>query len=905
LSQKGEYPVERCFLARVYAAARRHPPRIALEVSGPEGKVTTSYEQLLRQVEGAAAKLRDLDIGPGERVALLLPNHPRWCASFLAILHRRAVAVPLDVHYNDEELKALLEDCGARAAFASEEFAKRLRGLQKQLPELRHILPVDLWSDPDADAGPPLPPEWGGPQDLVSLMYTSGTTGDPKGVMLDNANVLAELDGLVDSVGVDQSDSILSLLPLTHVLAQLANLLFPLVVGARTVFVAELTTGAISRALQEGGITVFGGVPQLFYLFHQRILGEVEKKGALATRLFQLLLRLNGVLRSGLGLNLGRILFGRVHQGFGGRIKLLYCGASYLDPEVVRDFFRLGFNFLQGYGLTETTGAATFTPLEDNRIGTVGRPLKGVELRIDQPNPEGEGEVLIRGPIVMQGYFNKPERSAEVLRDGWFHTGDLGRLDRDGHLTLTGRAKDVIVLANGKNIYPEELERHYGQIPYIQEICVLGVRQGKSRAGEEMLYAVIVPNFDQLKADGIASAAESIRYYLENASTELPHYKRVLSFELRSEPLPRTTTRKIRRHLVQEQLTFGAGQAEVQPPELSAEDQELLGSREGQAVAAAIRASGRDQSLRLSHHLEMDLGYDSLSRVELLAGIEEQLGVRLDEQTSSSLATVGDVIGALQAAAPAGPGSAKRRGTSWPELLAEARGDESLRAYFHTGPLNALIFHAALRVIAAVARTILRLEASGLEHVPQQGPYLICPNHQSFIDGFLVGAALPFRATRSLFHLGQANYFHQGAGRWFAKLARIVPVSADANLLQAMRVAAAGLDMGKILSIYPEGERSIDGRLKRFKKGAAILARELKAPIVPVAIAGAYRVWARASGRIRFEKVRVRFGAPIDVAPFAAMSDAEAAYVALNDKLRAAVAELLTQLDPEAVSEAA
>ena len=906
-ADQNKFPIERCFLARVYQATAQHPERIALEVSSAAGQVTTSYEQLLRQVEIAAAQLREAGIEPGDRVALLLPNHPRWCARFLSILHRRAVAVPLDVHYADEELRDLLDDSGARAAFASGEFFERLQKLQPELPELRHVFAVDLWAEPDAETGAALDPEWGDADDLVSLMYTSGTTGDPKGVMLSNANVIAELDGLVDSVGVDQSDSILSLLPLTHVLAQLANLLFPLVVGARTVFVAELTTGAISRALQESKITVFGGVPQLFYLFHQRIFGEVRKKSALAARLFRWLLSLNGALRDRLGLNLGPILFGKVHQAFGGRIKLLYCGGSYLDTAVALDYHRLGFQFLQGYGLTETTGAATFTPLDDNRIGSVGQPLKDVEIRIENPNAEGIGEVLIRGPIVMQGYYNKPERTAEVLKNGWLHSGDLGRRDAAGHLTITGREKDVIVLANGKNIYPEELERHYSQkIPYIQEICVLGVRQGGSRSGEEMLHAVIVPEFDRLKADGIASAKESIRYYLENASTPLPHYKRVLSFELRSEPLPRTTTRKIKRHVVLEELSFGKGDTELQAPELSAAEHELLDSREGGALAEAIRASGRDQSLRPNQHLELDLGFDSLSRVELLAGVEEQLGVALDQETSSALASVADVIQALQSAGPAAPGAAtKRRGRSWNEILSAARQDPELKAYFRTGPINTLIFHSGLRLIGLVARLLLRMEVSGLEHVPRQGPYLICPNHQSYIDGFLVASALPLRATRTLFHLGEAGYFTEGIGRWFAKLARIVPVSADTNLLQAMRVAAAALDLGKILSIYPEGERSIDGKLKTFKKGSAILARELRAPIVPVAISGAYKVWARASARIRLEKVRVRFGAPIDVAPFAAMSDPEAAYTALNDKLRAAVADLLAQLDPKAVSEAA
>ncbi len=279
--------------------------------------------------------------------------------------------------------------------------------------------------------------------------------------MLTHGNLAGERESAFAAVHVDGQDAVLGVLPLFHSLAQMANLLLPFAVGARVVYLETLNTTDLLKALAERRITIFACVPQFFYLIHQRVMGEVARGSWLKRRLFRTLLWLNLQTRR-LGVNVGPKLFGRVHKVLGGHMRLLIAGGSKFDPAVGRDLYALGFTIQQAYGLTETSGAATLNRPDEAHIDTVGRILPGNELKILPPEGDAEdGEIAIRGPIVMQGYYNRPDANAEVFRDGWFLTGDLGRTDEQGRLTITGRKKEIIVLASGKNIYPEEIEAQY------------------------------------------------------------------------------------------------------------------------------------------------------------------------------------------------------------------------------------------------------------------------------------------------------------------------------------------------------------------------------------------------------------------------------------------------------------
>ena len=292
-------------------------------------------------------------------------------------------------------------------------------------------------------------------------------------------------------IDVGPKDAILGILPLFHSLAQMANIMLPLSVGMRVVYLESMNTSELLRALQERDITVFACVPQFFYLILERIQKEVQQKGALVRCLFRAMLAVSTFGRK-FGVNLGKVFFGRVHHMLGKRMRYLVTGGSRFDPAVGRQFEAMGFTMLQGYGMTETCGAASVTPPRDDVMGSVGKPLPGNEMKIFDGalSPEhggaSVGEVAFRGGIIMAGYYKRPDATAAMYRDGWLCSGDLGYRDADGNFFITGRKKDVIVLSNGKNIYPEEIEAHYLQSPNIKEICVLGIAE---RAGRALLRA--------------------------------------------------------------------------------------------------------------------------------------------------------------------------------------------------------------------------------------------------------------------------------------------------------------------------------------------------------------------------------------------------------------------------------
>jgi long-chain acyl-CoA synthetase len=885
---------------------RRFPGRIAFRLKTSQGYTTVSYREADRQAKGVAAGLIAMGLNRGSRVAILSENRPEWVVSYLGIYFSGMIAVPLDAQISPAEWRRLIDDSDSQVIFVSGNLRPKLLEALKDSPAERQVVSFDpVAGDRDTrkklsgmiEWATQLPDPSSLPEcassDIATVIYTSGTTGMPKGVVLTQSNIVGELECIFGAIHADENDALLCLLPLQHVLASVINVMVPLYLGGQVVFADTLKRTEILKALQEAGITILATVPQFFYLFHNRIQEELSKKLPVARKIFQGMLRLNRFSMKLFGLNLGKILFSQIHHNFGSKLRLFVSGASSMDPKVAQDFHDMGFTILQGYGLTETTGACAVTRVEKNKLGSVGPPLPGVDIRIDAPDENGNGEILIRGPMVMQGYFKNPTATGESIRDGWFHSGDLGRFDDEGNLYITGRKKEIIVLANGKNIYPDELEMHYLQSPYIREIAVIGVSDPQERG--ERLHAVVVPDFDYLKVKRIANAREALRDQIAALSNQLPKYKRLMSYQVQSDALPRTTSRKIKRLELKKLAESGRPQSRENAPAPAAagpEDKALLESSVAQEVLRCMREDyRRDTPITVDMNLELDLGFDSMERVEFLADIEQILNLKLPEDFGADILTVRDLIMQLEQQAEAAPRSGTVSPQSWKTILSEESMSREEPVPLHlSGTAGSFFKYLCLRLIHLfIFRTLLRLETRGLEHLPAKGPYLICPNHQSYLDPFVLVSVLPYRIFRNMFFVGYSVFFESRIMKLFARLTNIVPIDPDAQLLRAMKTGAVGLRRGLILCIFPEGGRTFDGELQAFKKGAAILSREMGTPIVPAGIQGTFQVWPRDSMRIRPHKVKIQFGDLISPAPV----DAADPYQADTDRLRKSVAALL------------
>jgi long-chain acyl-CoA synthetase len=908
------------FYDRFLECAQRWPNNVALELQRHDHLESCTYGELHGWADSVGRWITENNIAPGSRLAILADNHPRWVAAYLGIITAGCVAVPLDTALHDDQVLKLLKDSGTTTVFVDVKHVPVTRPGVKELKVGLILTDPDRTTDqvkqdrflanlPDifkAGSGS-FKPVAVKTEDVASLLYTSGTTADPKGVMLTHGNFFGEVDAVFNWVNIGPNDALLGVLPLFHVLALMANLLLPLVKGSRVVYLETLNTSELLKALQERNITAFAVVPQFYYLIHERIFQEIKKRGPVTQKIFGGMVALNRTLRK-VGINAGPILFRTVHHTMGPKMRYFATGGSRFDPAIQKDFYDLGIDVMQALGLTETTAAIYVNAPGDIVIGSCGKAMKGVEGKIVDPQPQEEGgpavgELAVHGPMVMKGYWNRPDATAAVMKDGWFLTGDLGYFDSKGNLFLTGRKKEVIVLSNGKNVYPEEIEAHYLKSPFIKEIAVMGL-EGKAGEERDRLHAVIVPNFDELKKRKIVNAKEAIRFDIEGLSSEIATTKRINSYEIWQEDLPRTTTRKIKRFEVQKLVKANQAKKLSDEPELPAEkplspeETAWLEQPDVQRALKIVRESSRSApaNLRPTHNLELDLGLDSMQRVEVLSRLEEELGGDVEESQLAEIYTIKDLIDAVLQSAASGAGKPGTRVTfaGWKAILAEDPDDPEVLALTHPSRLNDSFWYLISRLTQVISLDRFDLKVSGLEKLPKNGPCIISSNHQSYLDPLILASVIPAEQFYRLFAVGTSEIFGKGLMRRLARSLKTVVVDPDANLVPAMRAGAFGLRHGLSLILYPEGERSIDGTPRIFKKGAAILSIHLQVPIVPVAIEGFYEVWPRNKPFQGFKPLKIKFGNPILPPPESMAS--EEAYEKLTAELRSRVVSMWDDL---------
>jgi long-chain acyl-CoA synthetase len=502
----------------------RFPKPMALGRCRGDEILQISSKEMFERIRDLSLGLRAVGVSRGDRVAIVSESRPEWLLSDLAVLTAGAVTVPIYPTLSAAQARYILADSGARLAIVS----TRLQ-LEK-VQEVRHLLPaleaVVVVMDPPAaiPAGSAsvlsleemerrghvrMTGEWGAakefrdgaralkPDDLATIIYTSGTTGEPKGVMLTHGNLVSNLRATADTLDISQDDVALSFLPLSHGFERMVSYVY-LFCGVTIVFAESFDT--IARDLARVRPTILTGVPRVYEKLHARILETARSAGGSKAAIFRWavnagLARAKAVLRGGsagpltsLKTAIGdRFVFSAIREKLGGRIRFVASGSAPLDANIMEFFHAIGIPIIEGYGLTETSPILTFNPVSALRVGTVGRAIPGVELRIAD-----DGEILARGPNIMRGYFNKPDATADVLKDGWFHTGDIGQIDAQGYLTITDRKKDLLVTSGGKKIAPQPIEAVLKRSPLVAEAVLLGDRR-------KYAAVLIVPDFAALE----------------------------------------------------------------------------------------------------------------------------------------------------------------------------------------------------------------------------------------------------------------------------------------------------------------------------------------------------------------------------------------------------------------------
>ena len=495
------------------------------------------------------------------------------------------------------------------------------------------------------------------PDDPMVIIFTSGTTGKPKGVVLLQKNFCAACLYAVPRMQVDSNDTVCAVLPLHHVFGCAASMVAALYSGMDIVCVPAVKGPLILEALNDKGVTYLPAVPKMLQLFFESILHNVRKKGPAVRTLFGGMQGVSSTVGEVLGEGFKRKLFSSVHKGFGGKLRLIISGGASLNATCWKGFRRMGFTIVEGYGLTETFGPITVCPGTRPRLGSVGPVIGENEVCIADADQNGIGEVLLRGICLFGGYYRNDALTREVIdNDGWFHSGDLGRLDKNGFLYLSGRKKDLIVLDSGKNVYPDELEEYYGASPLVEEIGVFGIEQH----GKEIVAAIIVPDPAVRKGKSMQQAADQISDDLLRLGKNQPVYRRINDFVVSYTPLPRTTTKKLKKNELRNMYLAMKRKPDshaVPAMELSVIEMALRESSEYRFVINGIHRLAPETAIdHLSprSHLEIDCGLDSLDRLDLLGSIEKELSIVIPEKVYDRMETVGELVTYLKDTAESG-----------------------------------------------------------------------------------------------------------------------------------------------------------------------------------------------------------------------------------------------------------
>lgn len=807
------------------------------------GEREITFKEMLQHAHNFAQRSPQ---GIGTKSIIFSENREGWLFALYGIWAARGIVVPVDASSTVSDLAYIMHDCTPEAIWTTREREAHVLAAIAEAGVEIQVLFIDDYEQNAVHTLTPADTNRA-ETDTALICYTSGTTGDPKGVMLSFSNILAMASAVWKEIHIfDETTRTIILLPLHHVLPLVGTAFIPMVVGCGVAICPSLSGADIMATLQRGKIGIMVGVPRLWQTLFRGIKAKIDSN-AITRALYKMCDKMQSRA-------LSRLIFSSVHKKMGGHLKYCVSGGAALDSETAYGLKTLGITVLEGYGMTETSPIISFTRPGDIRPGCVGFPMPSVEVKLV------DGELCARGRNVMQGYYNRPEETAAVIdSEGYVHTGDLASIDPEGRITITGRRKEIIVLSNGKNVNPVEIEEKIERYErFVKEAAVT--------EDNDLLKAIIVPQDEWAKGKTDAEIeAELKRNVLQPYNTTVENYKKVMSLLVLHGELPRTRLEKLQRFKLKELIAAGSAAAAQKAPET------IEGpTTEEYRIIADYIAAEKHVTVRPSDNMETDLAMDSLDKVSLQGYIEQTFGVKLtaDEITGfKDVATLAEKVAVAKTHIDV-------EDIDWKKLLTRPAENLHIPHMATTG----IIF---TRFCKALYRLMFKTEAIGLDNIPAHGPVILAPNHQSFLDAPLVVSHIDTPTLRNTYFYAKKDHVRGPIMRMLAHNHNVVIMDMH-TLKDSIRALGQILSDGKNLVIFPEGTRTHTGSVATFKKTFAILAKELNVPIVPVRIEGAFEAWPRTKRLPRRHKVTVTY-----LPPVTPLNDET--YEALAERVRQAV----------------
>ena len=792
-----------------------------------------TYAQGLVLAEQRAAFLQKEGYKKGDVIAILAVSNAEWIITYMAVNIIGGIVLPLDVNLPHEQYPEMIKKMKTKALFISEDF----KGVVKRVKTFNVSLDGAIEKKKKIKA-----PEVS-PDDIATYLFTSGTTGKPKIVMLTHKNIYSTAESTAVVSYMSEKDVILCILPLYHVYALDACFIGPYAKGASFIYQTSLKGPDIMKSMAENPITIFPAAPLLWEMFMDGIINKVKKESAAKHRLFTFFLEYGIPMRK-LGLSfLVDKIFDPIHDVFGRSHRFFISGGAPLKDRYRKYYRSMGFTLIEGYGLSETTGPITLPDPDNNIIGSVGQATPGNEAKIKNINEDGIGEVWLRGDSVMPGYYQNDEANKEVFDDeGFFNTGDLGKMDKKKNIFLTGRVKNVIVLPSGKNVYPEELESYYKQSLEIEEIAVFGMKRDNS----EKVYSVIVPANKSELSFGI------IKSELARLNKGLPSYKTVTDFAISLDPLPVNSARKVMYNHIKNFLKEGIYME-------NEDDSAVLKTPiAGQSPAEDIIVEALHRNLKtetiFAKQSLSDFGIDSLGLVDLIVNLEHELNIFIDPVRLKDCQTMEELLQYLSALE-------KTDGGTLNSHIFDGEITEKPQKIFNP------ILYPWIGIMKLFLKFFWRVTVKNKEKLNIDNCIMVA-NHTSFLDLMFFASALSIKDIKNSYAIGKKKV---------SKIKFIFPgvpviwVDYDKNTNEVFKKSSDLLRQGKSILIFPEGTRTRDGEINEFKQGAAYLAKNINRKIIPVTINGAYKMWPAGKKCPRFipgMKGNLVIGDPIDPSKF-------------------------------------